>query len=406
MKPLRIFRASSDCNPCGSGSRQTVSSTTPCVPAPGSAIICDPAYYALLKAAAGQMLIVPVGSNCQAFLKPGTAGQRGFVFMGNDGQVYVEPAPSLTLPIINPIDGVTVEMPGSWPYIIIGTGVDPHNWRFVAPPTAGEFSVVAENGVFRLKDLTQSSGQTAVCGSDTAVAKVRLFGCLQTGLNDDDEPVYGLRKLTASHERVVVGDIEEDGTQGFKCLPIDERLKHPLATLKEFRASTWKQVNADTDAVEGDGFPDAILAGVGAIVDGKLLMWSAATGKYYKLPARVRSTITVDGDVAVADNGAYVSMGAHGLWSNVQVNLPDLFLACTIRMANDADNYTAIDYGLFIDNVQVHTWDVKGKPDVTLTHLLTGIAVGVHTFEIRFRQTAGAGASAIKYSNGQLFNVL
>jgi len=368
-------------------------------------VICANAYFSLVKASLGKLLMVPAGSNCQMFLAPPTEGGRGFVFMGSDGQAYVENAPSLRLPIINPVTGPSFELPGGFPFIIIGTGVEPNPWRFLAAPTAGNFSLVSENRQFFLRGQGQTTGQTAVCPTDTAVAKVSLFGCFQTGLDGDDNPVYALRKLAVSHDRPVVGHIDEFGVGGFRCAAPDSTFNHPLAAFNELKAATWLQINAGDGNVEGDGFPNAILTGPDAITDGRLLMWSPTTRKFYTFPAATKETLTVNADNAVADNGTYVSMGGHCLFSNLNFNHPDFFIAATIRMANDATNYAGIDYGLFIDGVQVHTWDVKGSKDNTLTHIHQGLEIGIHTIEIKFRQPAGAGDTVIKYSDTQLHSV-
>jgi hypothetical protein len=411
MKPLRIFRATGDCG-CGTNPySQTLSNSGACAdPAAGAeALICDPKYYNLGSIVKVRMLGVALGGNCQQYLKPSVAGRRGFVFMDTDGQVYVEHEPKLTLPFHNPaVDGV-YPTPAGFPYLQIGVGPDPIVWKHLVAPSVGELALVSINGQFLLRDVTSGSGNTAVCSSGATIDKVSLFGCIDTGeLDDDDNPIYALRKLTVTHNRVLVGDIDGLGVTGYKQLEDTDHLLHPLAVFPDLKAGTYQQ----TTAADPDN-PSLLETG-GMLVNDPatdntvvLCGYSPTTNKFSRLAARTKEMLDVNADVAVADSGAYVEMGTHCKLENKVFNYPDFFISAMIRVANDApDNFDGIDFGLFIDGVQVHTWDVKGKPDATLSLLYEGISIGTHTVAIRFRQTSAPGNSTIKYSNTSLFTVL
>lgn len=412
MKPLRIFRSQGGCG-CGStGYSQTLSNLGACAdPAAGAtALICDPKYYTLGQIVKVRLIGVALGGNCQQYLKPAVAGRRGFVFIDSDGQAYVEHEPKLTLPFLNPSVEGLFPVPGGWDYLQVGVGPDPISWKHLVAPTVGEYALQSRNGVFLLRDVTAGSGNTAVCSSASTADKINITGCIDTGeLDDDDEPIFALRKLSVTHGRLVIGDIDGLGVTGYRQLPADEYLEHPLGVIADFKAGTYQQTTAaDPDnpaLLETDG----MLINDPATDDTVVLVgWSPVSHKFSRLAERVKENMVMDADIIVADSGAFVTMGGHAKFEDVQFNYPDFFFSCDLRVANDdaPPNYNAIDYGLFIDGVQVHTWDVKGSKDATLTVLYKGIAIGEHTVEVRFRQSAAAGVTTIKYSSATMFSVL
>lgn len=415
MKPLRIFRASGDCG-CGSSSySQTLSNTGACAdPASGAqALICDPKYYNLGTILKMRLLGVPLGGSCQMFLKGpvlSPPNPRGFVFMDSDGQVYVENEPKLTLPFLNPaVEGV-YPRPGGFAYLQVGVGPDPITWKHLVAPSAGEWSLQSVNGVWQLRDITSGSGNTAVCANNATTPKGMLVCCIDTGdLDEDDNPIYALRKLAVSHQRLIVGDVDDDGVTGYKQLAADEYLRHELAVFPDLKVGSYQQtVDASPDnetTLEADGMKVQIPVDADPVV---LCGYNPTTHKFERLAERTKEAMTMDGDVVVADSGAYVTMGGHAKFTNVQFNFPDFYFSCGLRVANDdaTPRYDGINYGLFIDGVQVHTWDVKGSKDAALALIYKGIPIGVHTVEVRFLQTAGAGVTSIKYSNANIFTVL
>lgn len=402
MKPLRVFRATGDCG-CSGGSVSTSQTLTPS--APGSALICDDKYLLLGKATAIRMLGTTLDGACQVYLKAVTQGDIGFVFMAPDGAVHVDRLPHLWLPPLNPASGGIFPATGSFQYLQVADGVGDPEWRFIAAPSVGRYTVVSEDGMFSLVDASAGESPVSVCESEETAAFGNIVCCVQTeDLDELGDPIFILRKLTPSHEHPLIGFIDEDGNPGFRCIADGETLHHPLAAFNDLKAGKYQQINPANGALLGNGLElqDATDTDYTTEIAG----YSGENKKFYRMPARTKENVTIDADVAVADNGTFVSMGTHAKFTALLFNYPDAYFSTVIRLANDADNYAAINYGLYVDGVQVHVWDVKGSKDVNLSHIIKGMTIGNHTIEVKFQQTAAAGASTIKYSDTQIFTVL
>lgn len=394
-----IFLNTGDC-----GCSPVPQSSTPVCPPTGAAAICDTRYFTLGASQKLKMLGVAAGGNCQTFLEADEAGGIGFIFMGPDGQVFVSDQPQLSLPPINPDAGGVFPIPGGFSSLLIANGPNPQTWFSFHAPTAGTHSLISENGLWVLKDAASLSGQTAVCNNPSAVTKVALFGCVDSGTVDSlGAPIFVLRKLTPAHHKVVVGDIDPGtGVAGFKILPATDELFHEFMKAGAMKAGTYKQYDlaGPTDDTGG------IMVRPDTVTDAVLAMYSPTLFKFYRVPARTKESKTTDADVLVADNGSYQSMGGHCQFTALQFNFPDFFFACSIRIRSSGTDYTGIFFGLFIDGVLVNEWDLKNDTSVALSYLHKGLAVGAHTVEVKFKQGVTADAMTVKFSTANIFSVL
>lgn len=383
--------------------------------APQGALICNPDYYALDSIVRVRLIGVGLGAQCQQFLKRAdlaNQGGIGFVFMGNDGQAFVAQAPELTLPYLNPAVSAVFPPDGSWSSLIVGTGSDPQAWRMMRAPSTGEKVVTTKDGLFMLKDPASSTGQTAVCYQDGSVATGNIVVCVKTGLDGDGFPVYGLSKLTVLHKHPVEGYIDPDtGAAGFRAIPSDKELTHPFTKFGLQRTGSYIQYdiatgNDDTGGIQkmpNDNTDPKFSS------DAELVMFSPTTHKFSRLPNRVMEVLSVDTDVVVADNGSYVSMGGHAIFTNIQFNFPAFYISTTLRLraSGGTPSYNNVLIGLFIDGVLEEEFDLKNGQDVSLSYLKKNLALGQHTVDFRFKQTADAdSAMTIKYSTTVMFSVL
>lgn len=378
--------------------------------APAGALICNPDYNGLDSITRVRLIGVPLGASCQQFLKRAgldNQGGIGFVFMGADGQAYVEQAPQLTLPYINPAVSGVFPPDGSFLSLIVGTGSDPLAWRMLHAPSSGEKVLTAKDGVFLLKDPSSATGQTAVCYQDGSVAMGNIVVCVKTGVDGDGFPTYQLSKLTVVHKRLVEGYVDPDtGAVGYRSVPADKEVEHPFAKFGLIREASFIQYDLGTGADEAGGMAPQPQTGGGAITDAQVVVYSPTTHKFYRLPARTKESLTVNTDVVVADNGSFVSMGGHCLWNNLQFNFPDFLFTCSVRMRSDGTDYNNIHFGLFVDGVLVNDWDLKNDASVALSYIHKGLTIGQHTVDLRYKQTAGADVMTIKFSTATINSLI
>jgi hypothetical protein len=393
----KIFHA---CGECGGG-------------APSGALICNPDYYSMGSLTRVRLIGVGLGADCQQFLKRAALevqGGIGFVFMGNDGQAFTSQAPELSLPFLNPAVSSVFPDTGSWKSLIVGVGSEPQAWRMMMAPSSGEKVVTTKDGLFMLSDPASSSGSTAVCYQDGNVGLGNIIVCVKTGVDENSFPVYGLSKLTVLHKHPVEGFIDPDtGLGGFRAIPSDKEITHPFARFDLMRHASFNQYDAVTQVDDAGGMAPQPQTGGGAVTDAELVVYSPTTHKFYRLPERTKETLTVGTDVVVADSGAYVSMGGHCLWNNLQFNFPDYLFTCSVRInaGGGTPSYDHVTFGLFVDGVMVNEWDTKNSQNVALSYVGTGLTVGQHTVELKFKQTTDPDSTmTIRFSTGTISTLL
>lgn len=396
---------------CGAGNGNNAGNGNDAPTAGNSAaLICDNRYLGLQSLTRVRLLGVPLGGNCQQYLKAATEGGRGFAFMGTDGQIYVEDRPALTLPYLNPAVSGVFPPDGNFAALMIANGADPMQWLFLRAPTTGSKVLAAENGVFLLKDPASSSGSTAVCYQDGNVASGNIVVCVKTGVDGNGFPTYGLSKLTVLHKHPVEGYIDPGtGIAGYRAIPSDQALTHPLAKIDTMRHSKFFQFDIATGNDEAGGMAPQPQTGGGAINDAELCVYSPSSNKFYRLPARTKETLTVTTDVVVADNGSYGSMGGHCLWNNLQFNFPDYLFTATVRIraGGGGPSYDTVLLGLFIDGTIVNEWDTKNGQDIALSYVGKGLTVGQHTVELKFKQNTDVNSvMTVKFSTGTISTLL
>lgn len=376
------------CNECGG-------STDP---------ICDSRYFALAAANKLRLLGVTLGSDCQLFLG---SDYPGFAFMGADSQIFISKQPQLSLPSFNTPTGEVYPVGGGFSQLIIANGADPATWYFLTAPSTGDYVLSVEAGEFRLKSPGSAAAQTAVCSADNSVTKGNIVLCKKTGEDGDGNPIYGLKKLAVLDKHVLVGDVDGGtGEVGYKALPSDETLQHELAEFEDLKAGMYRQFDVDTGNTETGGMNVGVsFGGSDPVTDLEIVMYSITTNRFYRAPARVRESVSNPSVVACADNGTFVSMSGHALFAGKTFNYPDFMIFAEIGLLQTDPDYSDIDFGLFIDGILVYTWDVHGSTDNTLSHLYKGVALGVHTVEIRIKQAAKSGSLSVIESNADLISV-
>lgn len=374
-------------------------------------MVCDDRYLALALGQRVRLLGVTLGGNCQQYL---TSTASGFVFFGADGQAFVSQQPALSLPPINPAVSNVFPPGPNFGSLLISNGSDPQVWYRLVAPSADEYVLTAEGGVWKLKPPGTAAAQTAVCNSDGAVGKGNIVVCKKTGEDGDGGAIYALKKLNVVQDHILVGNI--DGTTGeVGYQPIDDLspVKHTLSKFGLHRSATFKQFDAVTGNDEAGGMEfQVVFGGVANITDAIGVCYSPSTSKFYKRPAHIREHLTVDADVVVADNGTWVDMGGHGKFSNKNFNYTAFYISTTIRIraagvgGSPAPSYDLVLFGLFIDGILVNTWDTKNGQDIALSWIHTALAPGVHTVEFKFQQGVNPNSSmTIKYSSTSLMTL-
>jgi hypothetical protein len=373
------------------------------VVAPTGARVCDDKYFGLMSSTDGQLLVIPPGSNCQAYLK-GADGIRGFITYEN-GTVRIDAAPRINMPVINPPVSGNTPATGGFKYLLVGSGADPTNWQMLSAPTDGEFQVIAKGGAFGFVDAGQIPGINTVGASAANTTKGNLLVVVESAPDE-----FTVRKLSVIHGRLIVGDVDSEGVAGYKVLPSTDFLEHPKARFEEVHAQQFVQLDDDNNPIIG-GIPELPVEGVGAITDAVLAVYSPTQKLFYRAPDRTKERVASSADVQVPDNGAWQAMNGHCTIDDVQFNYPDFMVSATVRSSIDNNSGNAADYnmdfGLFIDGALDYTWLIKGAKDNSMHRMVKGLAIGNHTVEIRVRKTAVAQQTLhILESNMDVFTIL
>lgn len=366
--PQKFFATSDDC--CST-------------PDPGCLPVCNSRFLTLATADTLQIFGLPPGGQCMGKL---TSADKGFVVSlgaGNGHAILETP----NWPITDQgADGDDV--PNPWPYLIgmVGSG-DAVNWRQIHAPATGSYRVESEDGNFKLVDATNIPGISGVCEAATTVAMVQMFGCYSTDLTVE-EPEYFLKKLSTPADRPLVGFEDVNGNEWVRALPEDQYFTHPLAEFGELRVTTLIQLDNAGDPIAGG----IEVLDRTAVADAVLGYYSPGNQKFYRSPAHVRDVETQTASQAVVLGGAYVTITGHLQPGSLTFNHPNVRVSWS-AMFEDAENS---DFGLYMDGALQFEWRFAdtASPAAQLSFsgstILTGLAIGNHTFDIRVKGTSGA----------------
>lgn len=377
-----------DC-PCAPCSPFPAGCATPYYPATG-ATIADNRYFAFTTATKGQALIVPKGSNAQAFLK-GSANQRGFVFFEND-EIQIDSDPTLTLPLHNPAVSGNYPQPAAFKYLTIAHGADPAEWRHVAAPSAGSWVLQCISGQWVLVDAGQIPGINQVGISSATLAKGNLLA-----LEEVTPGVFTVKKLQVQHGRVLVGHVDSGtGIVGYKALGLSEGLVHPIGKFADLRFTTLTSCDGAGAEIAG-GLEQAVTTGIGAVTDGIRMIYSPSLKRLFKAPAQTFVPLAVfTPGASTVPPAAYEALpGGHGAGSSQTYNFGTVRVDFT--MGTTADERYQI--GLFRDGVLIAEFDNTAVVDTYgFFYIDTGVTPGAHTYDIRWKKTTGSNAAVIRYS--------
>lgn len=346
-------------------------------PCPEQGIICHPNYLSMIEVPRIRLVGVPTGGQCQQFLQR----KRGFVFDDGSGLgQFISYAPELTLPIINTPSGAAYLEPPSFPFFVIGTGANPHGWRFVQGKT-GEVSTIQWNGTSYVHVAAGTSPTlVTACVAGTA-ANVTLFGCVQTGLDGDGNPAYALRRMVAHDNRAIVGAIDGDGVQTFHTLPDADALTHPIGKFTLTKWNTVQALNDDGTDTSG-GLPQLVTYGTGGVVDAVACMYSPATKKFYLKPPGYLNTKAIAAVALTAGTFATIFD-----WTSIVLNYTSLQV--NFDLQTGLDRKMTVD--VLLDGVLKQEWTNHNGtavcPQISGTILMGGINRGVHTVIIRAKST-------------------
>lgn len=349
------------------------------------AIISDDRYFSLLTAPRGQLLLVPKGSNAQAFLT-GASGFTGFVMYAN-GEVSLVNAPALTLPVINPAVSSVYPPPGTFKYLFTGTG-EPAAWGMVAAPTTGVFVLQSQNGSFQLVDASSIPGIDQIGQSGTTVAKGGLMMLVNTSGTH-----YALQRLAVAHRRVVVGDIDgTTGASGYKSIGDTETLFHPTIQTNAFQFKTLQALDSGGNLVS-TGLELAAATGSGAVTDGLRLFYSPGAKKLMLSPAQtvnftqvttVSASITPPTDFAAMPSGHGGGVSLNYNYANVRIDF----------QMNTAANET-LTLGLYRDGILLQQFPATNETTFSFTFVDQGNPLGAHTYDVRWKLTSGSTTGAV-----------
>jgi hypothetical protein len=351
----------------------------PIIPVTG-AVVADDKYFTLILAPKGQLLLVPKGSNAQAFLTAG-AGVRGFVFF-EAGEVAVQPAPALTLPLLNPLSGGAHPAPPGWKYLMVGTG-DPADWRMIAAPTAGSWVLQSQNGSYVLVDATSVPGINAIGASGTTTAKGGLMMLVQL-----TSTTYALQRLAVAHKRVVVGDIDSvTGASGYKALPDADALTHPIAQFTTLRCREFLGLDSNGNVL-ANGLETATVTGLGAIGDGKSVFYSTAAKRFFFRPDQTfKYTQVTTASASTAPPATWANLpSGHGAGLSLNYNYGSVRIDFQMNQATSA----ACQLGLFRDGVLLNTFPRSGAADYSFTFIDEANPLGARLYDVRWQSGTGS----------------
>ncbi len=369
-------------NYCGCPSSTHSRVAVPVLPATGS-LVYDDAYFTLITAARMQVLGVQRGSNAQAFFS--TLGP-GFLFQGTDGQATVEDEPALTLPIVNAAVDGSFPASGTAKYIMVGNGADPATWQMIAAPTSGSYILTSSGGTFSLQPPGDVPALNAIFAAATSSTHPEAIGFVQTGTDGDGNPVFSSRKFagTGTGDQPMV--VRWNGTSGryeITGLLTSETLKQTTIGFQKLQGLD------NTGANISGGFtvrPDSGITQSG--VD--MLAFDSATNIVYRAaPSTVvqisSNTTTAASTGSMAQPTPHWSFGAQTIhYPNVEVEALCVF-----------DDIERPIITLYVDGVEVFRWDfttnsTTASGNYRVQYILTGLALGSHTFDFRMQTTTAA----------------
>lgn len=368
--------------------------TQPCFPPDNAAAFANEAYRTLTKTPQGQVLVVALGGNAQQFLSAPSGTQDALLVIGTDGQARGTRTPIINLPVLNAPSGGNYPATGSFQYLMVQSSGG--NWQVLAAPTSGKSLLQTNGGSWSFVDAGTIPGLDEVGSSGTTVLKGMIVVIT--------EPTTGnfvLNKLRVANKKVVVGDVDGSGNEGFKTLTDVENLDHPKARHSDtLRVYKFVALDAGGNDV-GTGLPQAAVTGMGAIADPKRIVYSPTTNLFYLAPANVVTQNTVSlNSAATAPGSSYSSLpGGHGAGISGTYNYDRVRVDFTAGMNASVSNYTTT-FALRRDGVVLFEQDNDHNGTVTLFFIDQNVPYGSHTYDIVWKSTSGSGTGpVIKNSN-------
>ena len=358
-----------------------------------TALISDDRYYAMATAPTGQIVIVPKGSNTQAFLKGSTAGM---VFVGADGTAYVTATPSFELPTHNPaVDG---EYPKGAPFerLMIGAATNPHAWKFLAAPSVGEHVLQAKDGAWSVVEAGHIPGLTTVFGNLPTSTTIEAFGFLQVGVNGLGAPVFQARRFagTGSSDLPIVLHLNETtGRWEMKPATGGTRVDQPSLGI---RVITGLDSNGNPIT---DGFD--VRSNNATLANFSLLLYDRVNKLLYRAPAAAfdRKVTTAD-SANIADGGGFVSVADGRLQMTLSCNYAKAIVSFSTGVFDVSDENgtnVAAEFTLRVDGVDKGVYGKVNDKFRSVTDVIGGLTPGSHTFEVFVKNTAnGAGAFRLR----------
>lgn len=386
--------------------------TFPCAPCFGTPVptapfsgctvaVCDNAYLLLGNAPRGRVLIVPPNSNCQLYLTPATG------FMVDDGSgmgSFLTNSPAIDMPILNAVTGETIGLPGAFRRIAVSPGGSENSaWKHLLAPTVGSYRLETDSGEWKLVDASGIPGIAEVMTQVGSSSPITMIGAFDTGEVDDDtgDPIYVLRKLNSPQDQPIVGVTRGDGTTATRALPLDEPLKHPLATFTTLKFKTLTAVDDDGDPIPS-GY-NLLPADTATTANSIPLWYNVATGKFYRAPAAGYNRKFTAGESAnIPDNDTYMSLPDARLTVGVTLAYGKALVtfATGIKdVAGEGGTNLNAQFKLKVDGVDWVQFASGNSKSQSGTDIVTGLTPGSHTFEIVAKNIdTGTGALLLRSS--------
>jgi hypothetical protein len=335
------------------------------------------------------VIVVPKEAKCQVFL---TSTYPGFVFF-ELGEIAVTKAPTLTLPIHNPVEGDVTPEPEPFDYLTIGIGADPTAWKHVAAPNEGVWTVGVEAGKFVFKAAGTIPGLNDIGASEDTVAG---GGLLMIDEHPDDSGEYRLVRLEVADNRVVAGYVVvETGESGYRPIPDDVYLEHPKAKFVELLCRTFGSLDTSGNELSG-GFEQASVTGAGAVTDGVALIYSPASKRLYKAPAHTRAFYEGLAPMASAEavpSTPGVIPSGHGVGNSIAFRYPTVLIDFSI-------GYGAVENVILVlykDGVQVKEFPTASTTFNSFSYIDT-VTLGNHTYDVRWKRPGAAVNAKVEFS--------
>ena len=355
--------------------------------------ITNDAYYALANSLTGQIIVIPLGSNAQGFLKGAT---EGLVYVNAQGVAQVSKAITLELPTHNPAAAGVVPVPTAFSSLMAGVGNDPRAWKFVLAPTTGEFVLSAKDGAWQLVESGQIPGLNTIFSNAPSASAVEIFGFVQTGINGLGQPVFQARKITASGTADLPAVFSWNAVNGrweIKPVPSGTRVDRPLIGIRSI-------IGLDDAGVPiAGGFP--IRANGAILANYSLMMYDSTTNRLFRAPALASGRKATNTDSAnVADGGGFVSIADGRLSLAMTCNYSKAMVSFSTGLYDvSAENGTNLgcEFELRVDGVQHGLYGVVNSKFRSGTDIVSGLTPGFHTFEVFVKNLANlAGAFRLR----------